>query len=179
MIRDARCITYPGASGDAWWDHTQLLAQVDDAISIFKETHLDYIGLFAFDQSSVHASLGPDVLHVFDMNKGNRGKQQKQKVTIIPMNNPYPEFHGKPQKMTMDTGETKGIQSWCKTAQTHVTTTWPNEPRVSVASEAHGPRTWLSHAHICSSFLYNVFLHPELYNYFLFYTFSKLHLWWV
>ena len=68
---------------------------------------------------------------------------------------------------------------WCKTAQTHVTTTWPNEPRVSVASEAHGPRTRLSHAHICSSFLYNVFLHPELYNYFLFYTFSKLHLWWV
>src|SRR5713226_2753621 len=70
-------------------------------------------------------------------------------------------------------------ESWRKTAQTHVTTTWPNEPRVSVASEAHGPRTRLSHAHICSSFLYNVFLHPELYNYFLFYTFSKLHLWWV
>src|SRR5258707_11446134 len=69
--------------------------------------------------------------------------------------------------------------SWRKTAQTHVTTTWPNEPHVSVASEAHGPRTRLSHAHICSSFLYNVFLHPELYNYFLFYTFSKLHLWWV
>src|SRR5260370_18625507 len=110
MIRDSQHITYPGASGDAWWDHTQLFAQVDDAISIFKETHLDYIGLFAFDQSSVHASLGPDVLHVFDMNKGNRGKQQKQKVTIIPMNNPYPEFYGKPQKMTMDTGETNGIQ---------------------------------------------------------------------
>src|SRR5258707_15778817 len=71
------------------------------------------------------------------------------------------------------------VSSWHKTAQTHMTTTWPNEPRVSVASKAHGPRTRLSHVHICSSFLYNVFLHPELYNYFLFYTFSKLHLWWV
>jgi hypothetical protein len=54
--------------------------------------------------------------------------------------------------------------SWHKTAQTHMTTTWPNEPHVLVASEAHSPRTQLSHAHICSSFLYNVFLHPELYN---------------
>jgi hypothetical protein len=22
VVRDARYITYPGASGDAWWDHT-------------------------------------------------------------------------------------------------------------------------------------------------------------
>jgi hypothetical protein len=26
------------------------------------------------------------------------------------MNNPYAEFHEKPQKMTMETGETKGLQ---------------------------------------------------------------------
>jgi hypothetical protein len=75
MIRDAWCITYPGASGDAWWDHTQLLAQVDNAISIFEEAYPDCTALFVFDQSSVHASLGPDALCVFDMNKGNRGKQ--------------------------------------------------------------------------------------------------------
>jgi hypothetical protein len=35
MIRDAWHITYPGASSNAWWDHTQLLAQVDNAILIF------------------------------------------------------------------------------------------------------------------------------------------------
>jgi hypothetical protein len=75
VIRDARCITYPGTSSDAWWDHTQLLAQVDDALSIFEEAHPDCTGLFIFDQSSVHASLGPDALHVFDMNKSNGGKQ--------------------------------------------------------------------------------------------------------
>jgi hypothetical protein len=75
MIRDAQCITYPGASGDAWWDYTQLLAQVDDAISIFEEAHPDCTALFVFDQSSAHASLGPDALYVFDMSKGNRGKQ--------------------------------------------------------------------------------------------------------
>jgi hypothetical protein len=75
MIRDAWHITYPGASGDAWWDHTQLLAQVDDALSIFEEAHPDCTELFIFDQSSAHASLGPDALRTFDINKSNGGKQ--------------------------------------------------------------------------------------------------------
>jgi hypothetical protein len=44
------------------------------------------------------------------MNKSNGGKQRKQKDTVIPMNNPYAKFHGKPQKMTMETGEAKGLQ---------------------------------------------------------------------
>jgi hypothetical protein len=50
------------------------------------------------------------VLHAFDMNKGNGGKQQKQKDTIIPMNNPHAEFRGKPQKMMTEAGQAKGIQ---------------------------------------------------------------------
>src|SRR5258708_1700640 len=53
--------------------------------------------------------------------------------------------------------------SWPKFAPNHVTNTWQNEPRVSVASEAHVPRTRLSHAHICSPFLCN------LMNYIIFY----------
>src|SRR5229473_8034454 len=53
--------------------------------------------------------------------------------------------------------------SWRKFATNHVTNTWQNEPRVSVASEAHVPRTRLSHAHICSPFLCN------LMNYIIFY----------
>jgi hypothetical protein len=44
------------------------------------------------------------------MNKGNGGKQRKQKDTIIPMSNPHPEFHGKPQKMTTEASVAKGLQ---------------------------------------------------------------------
>jgi hypothetical protein len=110
MVRDAWCVTYPGTSGDAWWDHTQLLAQVDNAISIFNEAHPGCIALFVFDQSLAHASLRPDALHAFDINKGNGGKQRKQKDTIISISNPYPEFCGKPQKMTTEAGVAKGLQ---------------------------------------------------------------------
>ena len=110
VVKDARCITYPGTHGDAWWDHAQLLAQVDKAISIFEEAHPDCTALFVFDHSSAHASLAPDALHAFDMNKSNGGKQRKQRDTVIPMNNPYSEFRGKPQKMTTETGDAKGLQ---------------------------------------------------------------------
>src|SRR5713226_7785450 len=110
MIRNTQCITYPGTSGDTWWDHTQLLTQVDNAISIFEEAHPNCVSLFVFYQSSAHASLGPDVLHAFEMNKSNGGKQRKQKDTVIPMNNPYVKFCGKLQKMTMETGQAKGLQ---------------------------------------------------------------------
>jgi hypothetical protein len=108
--KDARCITYPGVGGDPWWDHAQLLTQVDKAITIFDEAHPDCIGLFVFDQSSAHASLGPDALRAFEMNKTNGGKQRKRKDTVIPMNNPYPKFRGKAQKMTTDNGLVKGLQ---------------------------------------------------------------------
>jgi len=110
VVKDAHCITYPGSHGDAWWDHAQLLVQVNKAIVIFEEAHPDCIALFVFDHSSAHASLGPDALHTFDMNKSNGGKQRKQRDTVIPMNNPHPEFRGKKQTMTTETGEAKGLQ---------------------------------------------------------------------
>ena len=96
MVKDARCITYPGTGGDPWWDHAQLLTQVNQAIAIFEEAHPECIALFLFDYSSTHASLGPDALRAFDMNKSNGGKQRKQKDTVILMNNPSVECHGKP-----------------------------------------------------------------------------------
>ena len=114
VVKDARCITYPGSGGDAWWDHTQLLTQVDKAISIFKEVHPSCVGLFLFDHSSVHASLRPNVLCAFDMNKSNGGKQRKQKDTIIPMNNRYVEHRRKAQKMTTEAGQAKGLQQTLK-----------------------------------------------------------------
>ena len=104
------CITYLGANGNAWWDHTQLLAQVDKAIVIFEEVHFDCIVLFMFDHSSVHASLAPDALCTFDMNKSNGGKQRKQRDTVIQMNSPCHEVHGKLQKMTTETSKAKGLK---------------------------------------------------------------------
>ncbi|KAF9510740.1 hypothetical protein BS47DRAFT_1487299 [Hydnum rufescens UP504] len=111
VIRDARKVIFPGASGDSWWDTQQLLVQVDTAMDIFDATHPDCQALFIFDQSSAHASLGPDALRAFDMNKGNGGKQRKQKDTIIPCTNPTISMHGKPQKMTNENGEAKGLQA--------------------------------------------------------------------
>ncbi len=110
IIKDARCIIYPGSGGDPWWDHVQLLAQVDRAIKIFEEAHPNCVALFVFDQSSAHASLGPDALRAFDMNKSNGGGQRKQKDTMIPMDNPCAEFRGKPQKMTTTEGKAKGLK---------------------------------------------------------------------
>ncbi|KAF9516301.1 hypothetical protein BS47DRAFT_1292541 [Hydnum rufescens UP504] len=111
IVRDARKIIYPGAAGDPWWDTKQLLTQVTNAIDIFNVTHPDCEALFIFDQSSAHASLGPDALRPFDMNKGNGGKQRKQKDTIIPNDNPTISLRGTVQRMTTESGEAKGLQT--------------------------------------------------------------------
>jgi hypothetical protein len=74
VVKDAHCIMYPGAGSNQWWDHMQLLAQVDWAIEIFEEVHPECVALFLFNHLSVHASLGPDALYAFDMNKSDGGK---------------------------------------------------------------------------------------------------------
>ena len=38
ILEDAHKIIYPGSNGDAWWDTAQLMAQVKEAIKIFKST---------------------------------------------------------------------------------------------------------------------------------------------
>ncbi|KAJ3743635.1 hypothetical protein DFH05DRAFT_1460850 [Lentinula detonsa] len=88
----------------------QLLEQVKGSIKIFKEAHPDCQALFIFDQSSAHASLGPNALKSFEMNKGNGGKQRKQHHTVIPQSNLVPEHRGKVQKMTLPDGTAKGLQ---------------------------------------------------------------------
>ena len=110
IVKDACCITYPGSHRDSWWDHTQLLAQVEKVIPIFEEIHPNCIVLFVFDHSLAHASLTPDALCAFDMNKSNRGKQRKQRDTVILMTNACPKFCRKLQKMTTESGNTKGLQ---------------------------------------------------------------------
>lgn len=111
ITRDARKIIFPGSNGDPWWDNDQLMAQVKSAIEIFEAAHPGCQGVFVFDQSSAHASLPPDALRAFDMNKSNGGKQRKQRDTVIPLTNPDPRFRGKPQKMTTASGEAKGLQA--------------------------------------------------------------------
>ena len=49
IIKNARTIIYPGVGSDPWWEHTQLLVQVDKAITIFKEAHPGCEALFIFD----------------------------------------------------------------------------------------------------------------------------------
>jgi len=80
ISQDARVVIYPGSNGDAWWDTEQLLRQVKDAIQIFEVAHVGKEALFIFDQSSAHASLPPDALKAFEMNRSNGGKQRKQRT---------------------------------------------------------------------------------------------------
>ena len=110
IIRDARKIIYPGSNGNPWWDTKQLIDQIRSAIEIFETAHPDCQALFIFDQSSAHASLPPDALKAFEMNKSNGGKQRKQRNTVIPQSNPDPRFRGQPQQMTTSSGQQKGLK---------------------------------------------------------------------
>jgi len=66
------------------------MAQVKNAIEIFEASHPGCQAVFIFDQSLAHASLPPDALRAFKMNKFDSGKQRKQRDTVIPMTNPDP-----------------------------------------------------------------------------------------
>ncbi|KIL56227.1 hypothetical protein M378DRAFT_50672, partial [Amanita muscaria Koide BX008] len=110
ITRDACKIIYPGANGDQWWDCNQLLVQMKDAIAILEAAHPGKQALYIFDQSSAHASLPPDALKAFEMNKSDGGKQRVQHDTVIPQSNPFAEFRGQAQKMTLPNGQPKGLQ---------------------------------------------------------------------
>ena len=75
---------------------------------------------FYFNQSSAHAALAPDALKAFNMNKSNGGVQQRQKDTIIP------EYCGRVQKMTMESGRKKGSSKLSKSAASMWVTFMPN-----------------------------------------------------
>jgi hypothetical protein len=109
--KDAWVIIYPGAHGDAWWDAEQILEQVRKAIQIFEAAHPRKQALFIFDQSSAHASLSPEALKPFEMNKSDGGKQRKQHDTVIPMSNPCEEYHRNVQTMTLPDGHPKGLKT--------------------------------------------------------------------
>ena len=110
IVDEARKIIHPGSNGDAWWDTEQLLAQVKHAIEVFEKAHTNCVALFIFDQSSAHASLGPNALKAFEMNKSDGGKQRIQHDTVIPESNPVAKHRGKAQKMTLPDGRQKGLE---------------------------------------------------------------------
>jgi hypothetical protein len=87
----------------------QLLVKVDQVIGIFEEVYPNCVALFMFNHSSTHASLRPDALCAFDINKSNGGKMRKQKDTMIPMTNPTIKCRGKAQRMMTKAGEPKGL----------------------------------------------------------------------
>jgi len=92
--------------------HENLLEQVQSAIQIHEEASGPGVqALFIFDNSSTHATLPPDVLHAFDMNKSDGGKQCIQHDTVIPQSNLEPSKCGLLQKMTTSSGQPKGLQS--------------------------------------------------------------------
>ena len=112
IIKDAHKIIYPGSSGDTWWTHNDLLKQVESAIKIHNEVNGPGVqAVFIFNNSSAHATLPPNALCAFDMNRSDGGKQWKQHDTIIPQSNPDPTKQGLSQKMTTSSGEPKGLQS--------------------------------------------------------------------
>ena len=89
---NAQKIIFPGRNSNAWGDTDQLLVQIKYAIEIFDADHPRCQALFIFDQSSAHASLPPDALRAFTMNKPNGGAQQKQKNMVIPQLSLDPQF---------------------------------------------------------------------------------------
>ncbi|KIO12001.1 hypothetical protein M404DRAFT_125666 [Pisolithus tinctorius Marx 270] len=111
-VEDAQRIIYPGVNGDGWWTHENLMEQVKSAITIHEKVNREECqALFIFDNSSAHASLPPDALQAFDMNKGDGGKQCKQCDTTIPQSNPDSSKRGHVQKMTTVDGKPRGLQS--------------------------------------------------------------------
>jgi len=85
--------------------------QITSTIEIFETAHPNCQALFIFDQSSAHASLPPDALKAFEMNKSNGGKQCKQHDTEIPQSNTDLHFWGQPQKMMTSSGQQNSLQA--------------------------------------------------------------------
>ncbi|KIJ43854.1 hypothetical protein M422DRAFT_169388, partial [Sphaerobolus stellatus SS14] len=103
-ITDARVIIHPGKNGDAWWDCSQLMEQIKNAIPIFEFLHPNAIGIWIFDCSSAHEAFAENSLNVKNMNINPGGKQRCLHPTTIPLNNPPPlageeDTRGKPQLM--------------------------------------------------------------------------------
>lgn len=75
---------------------------MEHAIPIFEKTHPGAIAVFAFDNSSAHASLAKDALDVNNMNLSDGGKQPLKRNTL---------FNGQVQNLVHSNGQAKGIRT--------------------------------------------------------------------
>ncbi|KIO02026.1 hypothetical protein M404DRAFT_16178 [Pisolithus tinctorius Marx 270] len=92
-------IIYPGKNNDGFWTNEKLVKQVKKAIVIFEYMYPNSVAEFVFDQSSAHGAFAKDALNAKEMNVRPGGKQWLMHNTFIPMDNPNPDLHGKPQAM--------------------------------------------------------------------------------
>ncbi|KIJ30773.1 hypothetical protein M422DRAFT_267604 [Sphaerobolus stellatus SS14] len=87
---DARVVIHPGKNGDPWWDNSQLMKQIENAIPIFEVLHPGAVGIWIFDCSSAHEAFSEAAFNIKNMNVNPGGKQHLLRPTIILLNNPPP-----------------------------------------------------------------------------------------
>jgi hypothetical protein len=78
--KDAREIIYLDNDVE-YWNTKALLKQVERAINIFEEKHLNKVAVFVFDQLSSYASKEEGALNAFNINLREDGAPLPQKVS--------------------------------------------------------------------------------------------------
>lgn len=99
--RSALRIIHAGKGRDGYWCGKDVAEQFREAIRIHKARHPDYVGLWAFDNSSNHGLYAHDALQVSKMNLNPGGEQAKLRDGF---------FNGQPQRMVDENGEAKGMK---------------------------------------------------------------------
>ena len=88
--KEAHIYLQPGKDREGYWTSEHLINQVKTkAIPIFEILFPNCIGLFAFDNSSNHATFKSDALVASKMNLKSGGKQPKMRDTVFGLNNQH------------------------------------------------------------------------------------------
>lgn len=81
----SRVIIRPGKNADGWWDHDQLLQQVEHFIALFEIAFPGDVAAIIFDCSANHEAFAKDALVVNRMNVHPGGKQPLMRdTTFVP-----------------------------------------------------------------------------------------------
>jgi hypothetical protein len=79
----SRVIIRPGKNADGWWDHEQLLVQIDHFLNLFEIAYPGDIACLVFDCSANHEAFAKDALIVSRMNVNPGGKQSLMRDTTF------------------------------------------------------------------------------------------------
>ena len=77
----SRAIIHPGKNNDGWWDHEQLLVQIDHFLDLFQLAFPGKVAMLIFDCSANHEAFAKDALVVSRMNVFPGGKQSIMRDT--------------------------------------------------------------------------------------------------